>query len=192
MPRPRGPRVEFVSLWSTDDNHDDDDDDDSSTANSVASSKTKDHASHFDKKPKSVKSDIFAKKTSVAPSNAAEGKAMKNSKRVSYFDLAESKEYRPTFKKQRADAGSVATTGNSKIERRDDSSNASEETVSDDYLSDDEYELREAEMRRVEYERGRAARREHSSKKMFYSRITTLRLRASPKRSPLLARKLRF
>ena len=44
----------------------------------------------------------------------------------------------------------------------------------------------------VSYYRRCASRNVHSDKKMYYSHVTTLRLRAEPHHSPLIARKLQL
>lgn len=161
--------VEFVRLWTSDD--DDDDTDVNSTSSSVTSATSS-------KKPK------LSNSTDKKAEASAEDKT---AKRMSDFDQHTSKEIRLTMKKQRTEtAKDKQSSGASSIDTEETRNNC------DDYLSDNQNVLQEEKMRKGEYKRRCASRRVHSSRKMIYSRIMTLRLRALPKHSPLIARKLRF
>jgi hypothetical protein len=141
-------------------------DDDDTASKSISSSDIEDNT--VSKRTKTIKAALLGKKTSAAVYS------------VSLFDQDSSNDRPrvPPFKKQHTDTGGerFATTKCKSL-----SSGAHEE-----------YELQQAKMLKGKYERICAARRVHSPRKMYYSRITTMRLRASPKRSPLIARKLRF
>jgi hypothetical protein len=170
-------QVEFVRLWSDDD----DDDDDDSSAKSNTSSSGDDEARF--KKPKVGKSIFVAKnKTAAAAVDA------KKAKRVSDFDQEKKrKDIHTATKKQRTgtrnDSCSSGTSSSGTRETND---------AYDDRRLDNKHEREEAKMAKEEYKQRCAARRVNSTQKMVFSRISTLRLRALPQHSPLVARKLRF